>query len=48
MSADPRSRAQVLEIDAAIIVDQQRMGADASSTAGTATDANAMLRILFS
>ncbi|MCW2529186.1 MAG: hypothetical protein JWM76_4046 [Pseudonocardiales bacterium] len=32
----------------AIIVDQQRMGADASSTVGTATDANAMLRILFS
>ncbi|HYN52976.1 MAG TPA: hypothetical protein VES62_18795, partial [Thermoleophilaceae bacterium] len=32
----------------AIIVDQQRMGADARSTAGTATDANAILRILFS
>src|SRR6184192_3199210 len=32
----------------AIIVDQQRMGADARSTVGTATDANAMLRILFS
>src|SRR5947209_17176097 len=31
-----------------IIVDQQRMGADARSTVGTATDANAMLRILFS
>ena len=32
----------------AIIVDQQRMGSDVRSTVGTATDANAMLRILFS
>jgi excinuclease UvrABC ATPase subunit len=32
----------------AIIVDQQRMGSDPRSTVGTATDANAMLRILFS
>ena len=32
----------------AIIVDQERMSADARSTVGTATDANAMLRILFS
>jgi excinuclease UvrABC ATPase subunit len=32
----------------AIIVDQARMGANARSTVGTATDANAMLRILFS
>ncbi|MFC8595133.1 ATP-binding cassette domain-containing protein [Streptomyces atroolivaceus] len=32
----------------AITVDQQRMGADPRSTVGTATDANAMLRILFS
>ncbi|MFN8169581.1 MAG: excinuclease ABC subunit UvrA [Candidatus Nanopelagicales bacterium] len=32
----------------AIIVDQQRLGADPRSTVGTATDANAMLRILFS
>src|SRR3712207_5994092 len=32
----------------AIVVDQQRMGADPRSTVGTATDANAMLRILFS
>src|SRR2546429_8163827 len=32
----------------AIIVDQERMGVDARSTVGTATDANAMLRILFS
>ncbi|MDV6305021.1 excinuclease ABC subunit UvrA [Rhodococcus cerastii] len=32
----------------AIIVDQQRMGTNPHSTVGTATDANAMLRILFS
>jgi len=32
----------------AILVDQQRMGADPRSTVGTATDANALLRILFS
>jgi excinuclease UvrABC ATPase subunit len=32
----------------AIIVDQERMGADARSTVGTVTDTNAMLRILFS
>src|SRR5512136_2059662 len=32
----------------AIVVDQERMGADPRSTVGTATDANAMLRILFS
>src|SRR6476620_4693705 len=32
----------------AIIVDQERMGANARCTVGTATDANAMLRILFS
>src|SRR5579875_3873442 len=32
----------------AIIVDQQRIGADPRSTVGTVTDANAMLRILFS
>ncbi len=32
----------------AILVDQQRMGGDVRSTVGTATDANAMLRILFS
>ena len=36
------------DLATAIIVDQQRMGADARSTVGTATDANAMLRILFS
>src|SRR3954466_6753478 len=32
----------------AILVDQERMGADVRSTVGTATDANAMLRIVFS
>ncbi|SDP93890.1 Excinuclease UvrABC ATPase subunit [Actinopolyspora xinjiangensis] len=32
----------------AIIVDQERMGGDARSTVGTATDVNAMLRVLFS
>jgi excinuclease UvrABC ATPase subunit len=32
----------------AIIVDQERMGANVRSTVGTATDANAMLRLLFS
>jgi excinuclease UvrABC ATPase subunit len=32
----------------AIIVDQERMGANPRSTVGTATDANAMLRLLFS
>src|SRR6187551_2860258 len=32
----------------AIIVDQERMGANSRSTVGTVTDANALLRILFS
>ena len=35
-------------ITTAIIVDQERMGANSRSTVGTATDANAMLRIVFS
>ncbi len=44
-----RPDVDVLEgLTTAIIVDQQRMGADARSTVGTATDANALLRILFS
>jgi len=44
-----RPEVDVLEgLTTAIIVDQQRMGTDARSTVGTATDANAMLRILFS
>ncbi|MFE0876555.1 ATP-binding cassette domain-containing protein [Streptomyces smyrnaeus] len=44
-----RPEVDVLDgLTTAIIVDQQRMGADPRSTVGTATDANAMLRILFS
>jgi excinuclease UvrABC ATPase subunit len=44
-----RPEVDVLEgLTMAIIVDQERMGANARSTVGTATDANAMLRILFS
>ncbi|GAA2175058.1 excinuclease ABC subunit UvrA [Arthrobacter parietis] len=35
-------------VTTAIIVDQERMGANPRSTVGTATDANAMLRILYS
>ncbi|CAN5311184.1 excinuclease ABC subunit UvrA [soil metagenome] len=35
-------------LSAAIIVDQERMGANSRSTVGTATDVNAMLRIVFS
>ncbi|GAA4488749.1 excinuclease ABC subunit UvrA [Rhodococcus olei] len=44
-----RPEVDLLEgITTAIIVDQERMGANPRSTVGTATDANAMLRILFS
>jgi excinuclease ABC A subunit len=44
-----RPDVDVLEgLTTAIIVDQQRMGTDPRSTVGTTTDANAMLRILFS
>ncbi|MFI6895879.1 ATP-binding cassette domain-containing protein [Streptomyces sp. NPDC050256] len=44
-----RPEVDVLEgLTTAISVDQQRMGSDPRSTVGTATDANAMLRILFS
>ena len=44
-----RPDVDVLEgLTTAIIVDQQRIGGDVRSTVGTATDANAMLRILFS
>jgi len=44
-----RPDVDVLEgLTTAIIVDQQRIGADLRSTVGTVTDANAMLRILFS
>jgi excinuclease UvrABC ATPase subunit len=49
MPTQPRPDVDVLEgLTTAIIVDQQRMGGDVRSTVGTATDANAMLRILFS
>jgi excinuclease UvrABC ATPase subunit len=44
-----RPEVDVLDgLTTAILVDQQRMGSDPRSTVGTATDANAMLRILFS
>ncbi len=44
-----RPEVDLLEgLTTAIIVDQGRMGADPRSTVGTATDANALLRILFS
>jgi excinuclease UvrABC ATPase subunit len=44
-----RPEVDVLDgLTTAIIVDQERIGADPRSTVGTATDANAMLRILFS
>jgi excinuclease UvrABC ATPase subunit len=44
-----RPDVDVLEgLTTAIIVDQERMGANVRSTVGTATDANAMLRIMFS
>src|SRR6202163_4081270 len=44
-----RPEVDVLDgLTTAIIVDQERMRANARSTVGTATDANAMLRVLFS
>jgi excinuclease UvrABC ATPase subunit len=44
-----RPEVDVLDgLTTAILVDQERLGANARSTVGTATDANAMLRILFS
>ncbi|MEV4712655.1 excinuclease ABC subunit UvrA [Micromonospora sp. NPDC049374] len=44
-----RPEVDVLDgLTTAIIVDQERMAANPRSTVGTATDANAMLRILFS
>jgi excinuclease UvrABC ATPase subunit len=44
-----RPEVDVLDgLTTAIIVDQERMGANVRSTVGTATDANAMLRLLFS
>src|SRR5690554_8138937 len=49
MPSQARPDVDVLEgLTTAIIVDQERMGANPRSTVGTATDANALLRILFS
>ncbi|MFD1717922.1 ATP-binding cassette domain-containing protein [Georgenia deserti] len=49
MPTQARPDVDVLEgLTTAIIVDQERMGANPRSTVGTATDANALLRILFS
>ncbi|HEX5216771.1 MAG TPA: hypothetical protein VFV98_15025, partial [Vicinamibacterales bacterium] len=49
MPAMDRPDVDVLEgLTTAIIVDQERMGANSRSTVGTVTDANAMLRVLFS
>src|SRR5438552_17331285 len=49
MTTMARPEVDVLDgLTTAIIVDQERMGANVRSTVGTATDANAMLRILFS
>jgi excinuclease UvrABC ATPase subunit len=49
MPTQARPEVDVLEgLTTAILVDQERMVGDARSTVGTATDANAMLRILFS
>src|SRR5918993_1478532 len=49
MPAQARPEVDLLEgLTTAIIVDQERMGANARSTVGTATDTNAMLRIVFS
>jgi excinuclease ABC A subunit len=49
MPSPGRPDVDVLDgLTTAIIVDQERMGANVRSTVGTATDANAMLRVLFS
>lgn len=49
MPTQARPDVDVLDgLTTAIIVDQERMGANVRSTVGTATDADAMLRILFS
>lgn len=49
MPAIARPEVDVLErLTATIVVDQRRLGADPRSTVGTATDANALLQILFS
>ena len=49
MATLARPDVDVLEgLTTAILVDQERMGANSRSTVGTVTDANAMLRIVFS
>ncbi|GAA1047330.1 hypothetical protein GCM10009567_15780 [Rothia amarae] len=49
MSNLPRPEVDILEgLTTAIVVDQERMGGNPRSTVGTATDATALLRILFS
>jgi excinuclease UvrABC ATPase subunit len=49
MPTQARPEVDVLDgLTTAIVVDQERMGADPRSTVGTATDANALLRILYS
>ncbi|MDQ1620291.1 MAG: hypothetical protein QOE19_2860, partial [Actinomycetota bacterium] len=49
MPTQSRPEVDLLEgLTTAIIVDQERMGANTRSTVGTATDVNAMLRIVFS
>src|SRR4029450_9083057 len=49
MATLARPEVDVLDgLTTTIIVDQERMGVNARSTVGTATDANAMLRVLFS
>ena len=49
MTTQSRPDVDVLQgLTTAIIVDQERMGANSRSTVGTATDVNAMLRIIFS
>jgi excinuclease UvrABC ATPase subunit len=49
MPVQARPEVDVLEgLTTAILVDQERMGASSRSTVGTATDANALLRVLWS
>ncbi|WP_181773665.1 ATP-binding cassette domain-containing protein [Amycolatopsis pittospori] len=49
MAPVPRPDVDALQnLSAAIVVDQERMGANSRSTVGTATDAHTMLRIVFS
>ncbi len=49
MGSPPRPDVDALEnLSAAIVVDQERMGANSRSTVGTATDVNALLRLVWS